>query len=123
MLRCVVLGLLGLSVLAGPVEARGDGSTGGGGGRRAAVYKGGIKAERAFLLRRVAASSRSAPSGLNCGRVRGGALRCRGAAQAVSLSWTHGLPPALNVQTQACPAGTMATLAEGHDDIVRCIPI
>jgi len=34
-----------------------------------------------------------------------------------------GLPPALGVQAETCPAGTMATLAEGHENIVRCIPL
>ena len=54
-----------------------------------------------------------------CARVRG-VGRCR--PQPV-MSWTHGLPPAAGVQAESCPAGTMATLARGHDDIVRCMPI
>lgn len=40
-----------------------------------------------------------------------------------SRRWAHGLPPALGVQAQECPTGTMATLAEGHDDIIRCMPM
>ena len=46
-----------------------------------------------------------------------------GAVQAVHWRWTQGLPPALGVQAETCPAGTMATLAEGHENIVRCIPL
>jgi hypothetical protein len=57
-------------------------------------------------------------AGSGCGRSRGIA-RCRGQM----MSWTQGLPPAAGVQANACPAGTMATLAEGHDDIVRCMPL
>ena len=33
-----------------------------------------------------------------------------------------GLPPAAGTQANGCPAGTMATLARGHDDIIRCMP-
>ncbi len=125
MLRSLALALLGLSLLAGPAAARGDGPAGGRRAETKAAAVGGAKAERAFLLRRVVAIRPASPSGVAaCARVRGGAQRCRGAAQAVSWSWAQGLPPALRVQAQQeCPAGTMATLAEGHEDIVRCIPI
>jgi hypothetical protein len=125
MLRGLAFTLLGLSLLAGPAAARGDGPAG---GRRAEAKASGGKAERTFLLRRVAAIAprpAAAPSGpAACARAARGVLRCRGGAvQAVSWRWAQGLPPALGVQAQECPAGTMATLAEGHEDIVRCIPI
>ncbi len=124
MLRSLALALLGLSLLAGPVAARGDGGVVRRADATAAV--GGAKAERSSLLRRVSATApRFAASGPACSRGRGAAAaRCRGAVQPVSWSWAQGLPPALRVQAQQeCPAGTMATLAEGHEDIVRCIPI
>ncbi len=125
MLRSLALALLGLSLLAGPVAARGDGGVVRRADATAAV--GGAKAERSSLLRRVSATApRFAASGPVCARGRrGAAARCRGGAvQPVSWSWAQGLPPALGVQAQQeCPAGTMATLAEGHDDVVRCIPI
>ena len=124
MLRGLALTLLGLSLLAGPAAARGDGPAG---GRRAEAKASGGKAERTFLLRRVVASASrpaAAPSGPTaCGRAARGVLRCRGAVQAVNWRWAQGLPPAMGVQAQECPVGTMATLAEGHEDIVRCIPI
>jgi hypothetical protein len=126
MLRSLALASLGLFLLAGPAAARGDGPAG---GQRAGTgaATGGAKVERALLLRRVASYTHAARpahhTAAACARARGGALRCRSAVQAVSRSWAQGLPPALHVQTQECPAGTMATLAEGHDDIVRCIPI
>jgi hypothetical protein len=37
-------------------------------------------------------------------------------------SWQSGLPMASGEQRD-CPAGTMSTLARGHDDIVRCMPL
>jgi hypothetical protein len=127
MLRSLALAFLGLSVMAGPAAARSDGP---GASRRAAVVKGGgggsAKTAKAFLLRRaVAVQSAACARASRRGGGSGGALRCRGGdlVRAVSWSWAQDLPPALDVQAQECPAGTMATLAEGHDDIVRCIPI
>jgi hypothetical protein len=37
-------------------------------------------------------------------------------------SWQSGLPAADGYQRD-CPTGTMSTLARGHDDIVRCMPL
>ena len=39
------------------------------------------------------------------------------------FGWTHGLTPAARVQASECPDGTMSTLARGHADVVRCMPI
>lgn len=56
---------------------------------------------------------------------RNGARNCRiyRVAAPQPMRWSQGLSPALNVQTSNCPAGTMATLATGHANIVRCMPI
>lgn len=78
--------------------------------RRAAPVRGQLGASH---------DDRAATASAACMRVRG-VSRCR--PQSV-MSWTQGLPPAAGVQAQDCPAGTMATLARGHDDIVRCMPI
>ena len=52
------------------------------------------------------------------------ARQCRGTAVAkAQFGWTQGLPPAALVQANECPDGTLATLARGHDDVVRCMPI
>jgi hypothetical protein len=57
---------------------------------------------------------------------RGG--RCRGegafagAGGRGGLRWQVGLPPAEHVQRD-CPGGTLATLAHGHTDVVRCMPL
>jgi hypothetical protein len=52
------------------------------------------------------------------------ARQCRGTAVVPArFGWTQGLPPAALVQANECPDGTLATLARGHDDVVRCMPI
>jgi hypothetical protein len=56
---------------------------------------------------------------------RGGRCRGEGAAYAGAaggLRWQAGLPPAEHVQRE-CPSGTLATLAHGHTDVVRCMPL
>ena len=81
-----------------------------------------------------AAVQRSAPMRAQLGEARdqraassstdGCSLRRRGApCRPPRMSWTRGLPPAAGIQARECPDGTMATLARGHDDIVRCMPI
>ncbi|EFH12990.1 hypothetical protein HMPREF0731_0765, partial [Pseudoroseomonas cervicalis ATCC 49957] len=41
---------------------------------------------------------------------------------APTRSWQSGLPQASGEQRE-CPVGTMSTLARGHDDVVRCLPL
>lgn len=57
-------------------------------------------------------------SGIAC-TGRKGSAQCR----APRMVWTQGLSPAAGIQANECPDGTMATLAHGHDDIIRCMPI
>lgn len=53
-----------------------------------------------------------------------GARRCSTRHMATPpMRWSQGLSPAAGVQAATCPAGTMATLATGHSDVVRCMPI
>jgi hypothetical protein len=40
-----------------------------------------------------------------------------------AVAWPSGLKPPTHAQAQSCPAGTLATLATGHTDIVRCLPL
>jgi len=54
---------------------------------------------------------------------RGGVSRASAAPLARSVGWSAGLPPAVGIQAGGCPSGTMATLARGHGDVVRCMPI
>ena len=54
------------------------------------------------------------------------AAQCRGrncAPRSRTVSWQGGLEPPTNAQAQSCPAGTLATLAHGHSDVVRCLPL
>jgi len=54
---------------------------------------------------------------------RGGVARASAAPLVRSVGWSAGLPPAAGIQAGGCPSGTMATLARGHGDVVRCMPI
>ena len=127
MLRNVALAALSLSLLAapllaGPVAAKPDSGKSDSG-----------KSDRSPLLRRAMATSlRTVPAShavalASCsGRPASGGhgVRCRQHHHAAAFGgWTQGLPPALGVQAQDCPSGTMATLAQGHEDVVRCIPM
>jgi len=77
---------------------------------------------RRHPTRTAAATRRSSPNGNGrtaaCERhdSRG---RCIGPR---AVSWQGGLPAASNAQSD-CPAGTMATLARGHTDVTRCMPL
>jgi hypothetical protein len=51
---------------------------------------------------------------------RGGRNNCAPARSGVA-GWQAGLPVA-NYAQRECPEGTFATLARGHDDVVRCMP-
>ena len=59
-----------------------------------------------------------------CARARGGARGgCRPQPVLGISGWARDLPPPAGVQAEECPSGTMATLARGHEDIIRCMPI
>jgi hypothetical protein len=51
---------------------------------------------------------------------RNGRTNCAPARSSVA-GWQSGLPVA-NYAQRECPEGTCATLARGHDDVVRCMP-
>ncbi len=51
---------------------------------------------------------------------RDGRSNCAPARSSVA-GWQSGLPVA-NYAQRECPEGTFATLARGHDDVVRCMP-
>ncbi|MDJ0386573.1 hypothetical protein QMO56_00485 [Roseomonas sp. E05] len=78
--------------------------------------------------RQSAASVRSAKARpaqiLRKGKVQRTASRVaqRPAAGPRLTSWQAGLPAAAGEQRE-CPVGTMSTLARGHDDVVRCLPL
>lgn len=51
---------------------------------------------------------------------RNGRTNCAPARSSVA-GWQSGLPVA-NYSQRECPEGTFATLARGHEDVVRCMP-
>jgi len=54
---------------------------------------------------------------------RNGRRNCAPAAtRTVAMRWTGGLAPAAMSQA-GCPDGTIATMAIGHSDITRCVPL
>lgn len=55
-----------------------------------------------------------------CSTVRG--RRVCGGTRTVAMRWSGGLAPAAGIQS-SCPDGTMATLAVGHENVVRCVPM
>ena len=48
--------------------------------------------------------------------------RVCGGTRQVAMRWSGGLAPAAGNQS-SCPDGTMATLAVGHENVVRCVPL
>jgi hypothetical protein len=129
-MRFLSLALLGLMFAAAPMlgAQAADRPTGGRHGTQAAA-----KQRPASAARSQVAVQRSAPMRGQLGVTRdqraassaGGCSPRRGASQCrtARMNWTQGLPPAAGIQANECPDGTMATLAHGHDDIVRCMPI
>ncbi|WP_043360747.1 hypothetical protein [Belnapia sp. F-4-1] len=127
-MRLFSLLLLGLGLIAVPAEAAQK--SGGGRQQAQATVTKPQQAGRSQLGRPQSAVHRSVPM-----RGRGSAGRDQRAASAAAcsakhggcraprMSWAQGLPPAAGIQANACPDGTMAVLATGHDDIVRCMPI
>ncbi|MBR0647824.1 hypothetical protein GXW73_33650, partial [Roseomonas hellenica] len=51
------------------------------------------------------------------------ASRCGSTAAARPLAWQAGLEPATGVQIASCPVGTVETLARGHTNVTRCMPL
>lgn len=72
--------------------------------------------------------SAQAPRGLrqtamaSCTTRNGRRVCAPGATRTASMRWTGGLAPAAMSQA-GCPDGTIATMAIGHNDITRCVPL
>jgi hypothetical protein len=91
------------------------------GGRRSMTVDRGAAPQRAAArtggnLRRPAIAQRNARAGT---RVAQNSVPHVGLQR---TSWQAGLPAADGEQRD-CPVGTMSTLARGHDDVIRCMPM
>ncbi|MCX7685948.1 MAG: hypothetical protein N2Z67_11850 [Acetobacteraceae bacterium] len=78
-------------------------------------------AARTGLVRSAAAAPAGMPRATGTCTRRDAQGRCVGTT-AANTRWQGGLPP-MTMAQQECPAGTVATLARGHADVVRCLPI
>jgi hypothetical protein len=74
-----------------------------------------------LVMRNAAAATLPRQSAASCSR-RNGRVVCAARDTQSVAGWQSGLPPADYAQRD-CPAGTFATLARGHEDVVRCMPI
>jgi hypothetical protein len=72
-----------------------------------------------IVVRGASAATVSRDASANCTR-RNGRTVCGGRSGVAG--WQAGLPAVDYAQTD-CPAGTFATLARGHENVVRCMPI
>ncbi|WP_431272078.1 hypothetical protein [Dankookia sp. P2] len=128
-MRLPMLVLLGLMLVAGPALALAPAHHA---ARSAATAKPPVAKSRPGAVQAKAPSGHGKPrlqqAAFRPGAAPAGCSRkarqCRGiAATPVRFGWTQGSPPAAQVQADQCPDGTMATLARGHDDVIRCMPI
>jgi len=118
-MRLLTLALLGLTLVAtSPALAASRSAEG---KRIAGPAKPAAKAAPAPKQASGAAAQKGARAGIQ--QAACASRQCRGGVRRASFGWTQGLAPAVGVQANECPDGTMATLARGHEDVVRCMPI
>jgi hypothetical protein len=84
-----------------------------------------VRGASAATVSREAPATRTRPAAVARNGVakctqRNGRRSCAPARSSVA-GWQSGLPVASFSQRE-CPEGTFATLARGHDDVVRCMP-
>ena len=126
-MRIPMLALLGLMIATTPALA--GKRTGAPEGRQVAAKMAAAPAAKSqarihFTLHRGAPARAARGAVLSRAVASCGSRHCRAAAPVrASFGWAQGLPPAAWVQANECPDGTMATLARGHEDVVRCMPI
>jgi hypothetical protein len=78
-------------------------------------------AQRSGVFRTAAAAPAGVPRATGTCTRRDAQGRCVGTT-ATNTRWQGGLPP-MTMAQQECPSGTVATLARGHANVVRCLPI
>lgn len=77
--------------------------------------------QRTGLFRSAAAAPAGMPRATGSCARRDAQGRCV-RTTASNTRWQGGLPP-MTMAQQECPSGTVATLARGHANVVRCLPI
>jgi hypothetical protein len=88
---------------------------------RATLERGDVRTEsRGLLIRSASAATIRREPATSCTR-RNGRTVC-GPARSSVAGWQAGLPVADQGQRE-CPDGTFATLARGHENVVRCMPM
>lgn len=93
-----------------------------------AVARSGTSTRQAAAIPYARQPAAQAPRGLRQTAVatcttRNGRRTCAPTAtRTASFRWTGGLAPAAMSQA-GCPDGTIATMALGHNDITRCVPL
>jgi hypothetical protein len=78
------------------------------------------RTQRTGIVVRGANAATVSRNAATCTR-RNGRTVC-GPSRSGIAGWQAGLPQ-VSMAQRDCPAGTFATLARGHDDIVRCMPL
>jgi hypothetical protein len=89
--------------------------------QRGTVQRGDVRTQRSGVLVRGAAAATVSREAVAACTVRNGRRICAPPRNPVA-GWQAGLPT-VSYQQRECPAGTFATLARGHDDVVRCMPM
>ncbi len=89
--------------------------------QRGTVQRGDVRTQRSGVLVRGAAAATVSREAVARCTVRNGRRNCAPPRNPVA-GWQAGLPT-VSYQQRECPAGTFATLARGHDDVVRCMPM
>jgi len=99
--------------------------------RQTALRPGDVRSQRQGIVVRGAAAAGiprgAALTGHTASRDQATCTRRNGRTQCATprerpLAWQAGLPPMSNAQSE-CPGGTFATLASGHNNVVRCMPL
>jgi hypothetical protein len=93
--------------------------------RFADLRHGDVRTSRSGLVVRGAAAATVSRDAMASCTQRNGRTVCGGGGLRATSSiagWQSGLPM-VNYAQRECPEGTFATLARGHDDVVRCMPM
>lgn len=89
--------------------------------QRGTAQRGDVRTQRSGVLVRGASAATVSREAVARCTVSNGRRNCAPPRNPVA-GWQAGLPT-VSYRQRECPAGTFATLARGHDDVVRCMPM